>query len=910
LATNYDVVKKTLDAAKANKKVKASQLVNSNPEQAALISKLIRPVIDKGISIRDKNTRLPSLNRSELENISEATKARVRDNEAIIQLFPDIELAILIIVSSILSPKDMISYELTYKTTEEVFTNDLNMKLIDIVKDHFTNYYNLEDNLHEILRDSLFTTGSYISAILPESAIDEIINNNVTLSRESISSVIDKNDNPVCLGILGPRERSNGLKPGLSLENYLRKEYNTQYELFPVITEKLNGVSRVVYSLEDLVQVTDNPQFLKMPQVLEANRKSKIKSIFGAQKEKKLTPDELAQLVYKKPRHDPENTILMPTSNNTKRKSIGRPLILKLPSESVIPVFVPGDPTHHIGYFVLIDGDGNPVTLDTDMKYIGDPTMQFNLGTNEALSSVLINRAKQNLLASDYNPQISELTTIYADIIENDLMERLANGIYGSNVQLSRNEDIYRIMLARALANKFTRLIYIPMELVTYFAFKFHSNGVGKSLLDDIKILTSLRAILLFAKTMAEVKQSISLTRVDITLDEHDPDPEKTIEVAQDQISKIRQQYFPLGINSPVDLVDWLQRAGLFFTFQGHPDIPNTRFEWNPEKFDVTEPNSDLMDDLKKQTFEHFGLPPEVVDNGFSPDFATTITNNNILMSKRILMWQKIFCTDLSDYARKIVKQDGIFLTDLRDALINNKGLLEESLTDEDKEAYKLDEQKFYDDILERFIEMLEVELPKPNATSLANKLEAFNNYTDSLDKALESWVNTDIFSAESIGDFSGYIDAIRNVIRSYYLRSWMSENGFMSELADLIAKDEDGKPLCNIYEINAEHAKNMLQSFFKYYKALQATKVAANLDVKKLDLEGGDSVSSSSDSGSSDSGSGSDEGGFGGEMGDMGMDLDMGGDFDMGGGEEGGAEEGGGEETETDTETTEASES
>jgi len=69
------------------------------------------------------------------------------------------------------------------------------------------------------------------------------------------------------------------------------------------------------------------------------------------------------------------------------RKSIGKPMLMKLPTESTIPVFIPGDPSNHIGYFVMLDGNGKPLELDlteTDEQYLYNffetsENTQFNL---------------------------------------------------------------------------------------------------------------------------------------------------------------------------------------------------------------------------------------------------------------------------------------------------------------------------------------------------------------------------------------------------------------------------------------------------------------------------------------------------------------------------------------------------
>lgn len=54
--------------------------------------------------------------------------------------------------------------------------------------------------------------------------------------------------------------------------------------------------------------------------------------------------------VKRKQKYEQISSLKIPDQLN--RKSIGSPLEIKLPPESVIPVFVPGFPEKHIGYFL------------------------------------------------------------------------------------------------------------------------------------------------------------------------------------------------------------------------------------------------------------------------------------------------------------------------------------------------------------------------------------------------------------------------------------------------------------------------------------------------------------------------------------------------------------------------------
>lgn len=890
---NQESLKKVIGLVNTGKAYPALQLVQSNPDTAALVSKLVKPREKADFDLKQGNS-YHALNQGQILAISESTSNRSRDNENIIKLFPDIELAVQILVSSVLSPKDMVNSEIIYKAKEPILPSELILKLNTVSAAHLEGYYGVQDEMQEMLRDTLFNTGSYIKAVLPESIVDEIINQNRAISTEAISEIIRPDTKAVeNLGFLGNPGKG---EPRTALEAFFSSGSRAGYD--PKLKVTQDSVSIGVEKFE----IVDNFKLLKLPRLLQKQNRQKVNglvrsdiaksrqlSMESMQREKKLTPNELSTVMYKNPQSASQTFLVVPSKSSAKRKNIGRPLVLRLPSESVIPVYVPGDESKHIGYFVLVDYDGNPVSRKNQQETREGLQSLMNAqsqGQNQSLSSLLINKAKKNLGNNDAVPTLDQITRVYASIVETDLMERLSNGIYGSNVKVSENEEIYRIMLSRALASKYTRLVYVPAELTTYFAFKYFDNGVGKSYLDDIKNLTSLRAILLFAKVMAITKSAINLTHVNMTLDPNDPDPQKTIEIAQHEIVKMRQQYFPLGINSPVDLVDWIQRAGMEFSFEGHPGLPQTKFDFESKNIQHQVPDSELDELLRKQTYMAFGLSPETVDNGFNSEFATTVVSNNILLSKRVIQLQQTFTGQLTDYAQKLLGNDAVYREELKELMKENIGLLEKSLTEDEKALRAENEDQFLEDMIDRYLENFQLDLPRPDITSVQTQNQAFSDYSDALDKVLDAWISSEIVTSDIAGEISSNMDSIKSIVKSYYLRRWMSENGYMPELNDIVTSDEDGKATLDIYDVNKNHLEGLIRSAEKFIKSMQPVKTAADTDLENLGVQPGSSSPVPDDTG----GGGDDLGGFGGDdLGGLGGGDDLGGGGDGLAGGEGG---------------------
>lgn len=919
-----NAIRKTIELANSGRKVAAATMVRQDPDTAALISKMVQPQLPPTYDHQGQRApTAPQINA--FKNVSQHTAQNIGDAETVMQIQPDMKLAREILVSSIQSPKDLMTTALTYGGPEGLMAPHLLAAMVARSQLHFEEDYKIEPLIGDILEDSLFNTGSYAVAVIPENSIDDAINSPRHMSMESFADHIDPRTGMIKnLGILGdPVKKKATLArsgPGLSLESFSDPQIDPSdgRVTFEGIMEKPHD--------DTYLHVTDNPHVLKIPQINQKIRENQVTGMLGIQNNlvalesamtqamrkegmSPLTDRELTALVYKDNQYGHQPITSLKTQEQLARRTVGNPLILHLPSEAVIPVFIPGTPDEQIGFFVLIDADGNPVSRTSNTDYYQELTSRLN--SNGSFPSAMLTKVRSmmsgfpsvNANATDYSVRY------YQEIVEADLLARLRNGRATNGVQLATNQEVYRIMLSRVLAKKYTQLLFIPVELMTYFAFDYTPDGVGQSLLDDMKVLNSLRAMLTFANVMAGIKNSIGRTNVALTLDPEDPDPKKTIELATHEIVRSRQQYFPLGMNSPTDLVDWLQRSGFEFTWEGHPGVPALKIDFTEKHSEYVKPDTDLVENLDKKAIMATGLSPDNIDAAFHAEFATSIVQNNILLSKRVVKYQVKFEPQLADHARKVMMTSERLLTDLRkilsdnfDQLIVDKHDLKDSenqaqavqaqaennshkefleaankavanqqgepnavpttpvgnveaptegtpyaaatgeggapvvkvkpVEGEGKESVEVSEHKkrfIVETILMQFIRGFTIKLPRPNSVSLENQMNAMKAYTDALDAALEAWISTEFFTSALVGTISEDVDAIKKSVRAYFLRKWMAENGFMTELSQLTAADKDGKPMIDVFGEHKSHIEGLVRSFTEDMVKLTVVKNASD---------------------------------------------------------------------------------
>ena len=832
-----ETFKEIVKAVNSNKTYPALKLLKNNAQNAAVISKLVEDQNSTTLNM-DSDWVSQNVNTANIKYLAHQIVDSKRSSENLLELFPDMEISIQILITSILSPKDMTSTDLLYKIEDSFLSSEITGGILNIIKDNVEKTYNLVDQLPTILKEVLFDAGSYSLAVIPENSLDELINNNQFITQEHLKdSLIYKNEiKPI--GILGNPDKNKKVETGLTLEafqNYERLPYQ-DYQFNASGNRSTVKKEDELIDLLSFIKVTDNFHALKLPKLIEKNSKAQLKHQIA--REANLAdfglsnvPDpEIENVLYKRIFNTTQPFAAIKTAEAANRNPVGRPLVLNLPAESVLPIFTPGNKKDHIGYFVMIDSDGHPLNRNSlDMTNIdnlnGTTFMNANMNSPD-LSNFIVNKTAYNLNGSAMSGLNSrELMAVFTNIIENDLISRLKNGVYKTEFEVGRVDEIYKLMLFRAFAGQQTQLVFIPAEIMTYFAYKYHESGIGKSLMEDVKVLNSLRSMTLFARVMASVRNSIGVTEVNLQLDELDPDPQKTIEMVMHEIMKTRQQFFPLGINSPSDLAEWVQRSGFQFTFENHPKIPNMKLDFDQKGYTNVKPDEELDEELKRRSILAFGLSPETVDSGFNAEFATTVVSNNILLSKRVNQIQKQIMPFVTKYVKQLVLNDMVIYNQVVGILDSNEKTILKNMEDDEKKLYKENKYAFFNLIINKLLEKLEVSLPSANTTTLDTQMVALQQYMDALDKSLDAWISTEAITSNLMGEIADDVDALKAVIKSYYIRKWMTENNVLPELNDLTLTDEDGNPKIDLFEIQKDHIEGLMKSASKFIKSLSKVK-------------------------------------------------------------------------------------
>jgi len=847
-----------------------------NPLAEAMASKLVQSALPNASSNDGKLGQVqPPM--ALVTGVTSRTASNVNDATNMRQVLPDMELASQVLVSSIISPNDMMSTELNFTSTADELAELLPV-LLEIPKKYFKETYKIEDQLANILDLCLFKQGAYPLAILPEAAIDEIINSDKVISTESLTNVMSedfKNDGqPKSWGFLGAST--------VTWDKGIPSHRTTSFESLTKSFDPTADVGTKMGCLD--VHVTDNLSVLKIPfvqdkmvnqrlaarmNVRDMAMESVATSLNTKSPDGKKTPEmieqerrELRAKLYRPRNFKYTPIVAVKSLSQLDKETVGHPMIMTLPAESVIPVHVPGSPEEHIGYFIAVDRHGNPIKVNQSQDFFAE--MNYNINVAKEMSSQLLAQTRRaaegKQMANDM--MLEETQRMFNEVAEAELTSRLINGIYGDNVKVSNAPMLYRVMLARMLQRQMTQLIYVPVSLMTYIAFDYNDFGVGKSLLEETKILGSIRAILLFSNTMAAIKNSVQHVNIGIEFDPNDPDPSRTLETAMHEYMKTRVTQFPIGSTNPLDITSFIQNAGIQIQTSGHPAMPETKFNVEERSTNHAKVDTELSEELKKRHLQSLGIAPETVDLSMNVDFATSVVSSNILLAKRAMLYQDKLCSFLEDFIRKYI--------------INSSSLLERIVKTIDANREKVASLEKYKDLdtmrlAAFFIESIKVMLPRPDMSQIEMQSAAFDNFNKLLDATLPAFVSSDLFDTSLMGEVGNSLDKAIAATKAAFQRQWLQDNNVMPQLFKLVTADAADNDAFDLMRTTKTLQDGLANSLLKFMKVEMVAAAKRDKELQKVKDATGVEPGGGSSGGDDSGGSGTDDGGGGDDSFDFG---------------------------------------
>ena len=691
----------------------------------------------------------------------------------VMDLFPDINLSIEIMTSLITAPNDMQITNLKYGFDNFSLPLDIQANVFDVIREHIDKEYKIKGKVDTIVRESLFTKGSYVELNIPSSNVldllKEVKTNRIT---KGIESIVDKRISHNDLISSGTMRKGN-----LTI---------TSDPLVACKSDVLKYGSKV--ALENKIYKTTLSEN-KLTAALEASFKKE------------------------------ERILKLDGSTVTADK----PIIKKIDSSKVIPVASKDNPKEHFGYFIVLDKHGNVLSDNNDD--VNEENSSYSKKGNTVQG--IVGRARE-LIKSRHGktPVINNIDDVKNILLLEDLKDYLERSEFSSfvNTNVEIDDRLMNNILDYILNKVDVNILFIPEELVSYYAVNYRENGTGISLVEKVSTLISIRAIIMFTNILSFVKSSIVTTEVNTTLDPDDVNYRKSAEIIMEQVMQNRQVNLPIGIMKVDDLVDWIHKLGFSFNFK-HPMLPDIDVEINEKSHEINPIDNELLSIIDKHIITTFYLTPEMVDNGYSPDFATTILANNLLLSKRVVMLQNIYNPQLTKDIRKKLKLDGRIKNKLIKVFTSNMSVIKRHMKrvnpDIDPEDLKnAKDEDIVDWIITNTIDNLTISLPEPEATEDTNEKDIIENYSDMLNSTVDKIFSTDLIPSELSGELGDNLDNIKDIIKVILIRDFMNKHNIMPELNKILTLDEDGKPVINVLDQYNAYLESISKIILPFMKA------------------------------------------------------------------------------------------
>lgn len=849
------------------------------PVSTAVVSKLITTRDEVESQNRSSDKLKDSI--PEIVRISDNIFNKIKQNGDLLQLFPDIELCTKIVISSVLCPNDMATTSLSvHQPVDLNITDSIKEKINTIIEDYINENYKIESKLYDIIKESLFEKGACVYAVIPEASLDDMVNKR-SESESTLSNLYSKNN--LSNEGLGKNDliTSRYIPKGFS-DKVIKLIEETGNKLFSNMAKKIpeNDKSTLYVSSESIMfgnktnkQIINIPlpvitddytiiksrdksienYFISRENSMREEKNTENKKYIGSNYENEETDDisEIFKILDEVP-DDNDALVVIKDSKSASRRSVGKPLLIKLPTESVVPIHAPGEEDKHIGYFVVLDEYGVPIDISKDNNNTNiNPYQVINGSTSyvEQETDYLNNRTNNILKGTNIpDQQFEDNDKIYGYLVKEMIKDKILNSGFANLADVNEDINLYQMMFHRALRNMKTQIVFLPATLVQYFAFDYRNNGTGKSELEKMSLLFSIRGTLFISTILAELKNSISTTNIDLELDSLDKYPQETLDKLVQTFINNREPSCGFGLNNINDIYSWIVEHQYKVNVNAD-GLPAMKVSADDTSRSVQTPDSDFLDKLAEMQYLQLGVTPEMVNRGQDVEFATTIVNNHLLLGKESRAKQLKVNSMVTRFYSIILKNDFTLRRRITNLLLKNKKRILDSFSNatsvfdpntntwSKKKSFTLDDNEFLkviEYIIKKYEKGMTVELPEIIYKDAKTQFETLTAKFDEVDTIVDQLFDSSVLETVFGPNKSELGTEIQTVLKAYLKKKITIENGFYPEITDMfIEKKQYGldDSRINIFNSNIEDYKNLALQLVDSYE--NKDKIIKSLDTQ-----------------------------------------------------------------------------
>ena len=684
-------------------------------------------------------------------------------------LAPEIDQARILVSSSIMSPNDLQDGRFIFKFDNiPALTADQSLltKVTDLFDQYFNDTLQLGIKSYDWIGEAMYSSGSKCILILPEAS-------HIDLRSRTNKAKSGFFDGEIALESFQAYERASNeymfSKKENSWNDYLKNvnQKSTLKSLIPSMesfgvkvptsfrsagTRKtasdssygnnyVSGLEEMIVNLKtklsegDSIRITEDSSVIHF---FKDNADKKKKDIFNTLLEKYGTDENPIQ-----------EDIAFLKANPEKIPHVGHPAIIELPSESVIPIIVPGAPSEHLGYFVLLDGNGIPLTIES--SGMGNDSTECQSGSpNAAFEAMFGSNCCNSKYFSYENPKENAGSMIFSNLLEGYVRSRI-KGIYGrDDLQLSRFNALATVLFYRLLEAKKSTMVFVPSQLLHYFAFDYDkTTGTGVSKTSEIQFLLSLRTTLMMANVVAMVNDAVEHKKVEFGIDEKNANIEGVMElIANIFIEKNKLN----GSVDPSEIMRDMYSNSLTIVPKNIPGLSDLNVEVQSSSGSSSRVDDALLEQLSNLLVSHLDVPPAALNQMSEPEFARSLVTYNLFFAKKVSRYQRIWCSLMNEFIRSYINFDPKFKYALAKKLqANVKNEKYEDLPSKTKKMkdYNPNQYSSKSSLVKDIVEGFTVNLASPNIVVDKTQFEEIRAFMDNTDQLANMYFNSESVPSE-----------------------------------------------------------------------------------------------------------------------------------------------------------------
>lgn len=637
-----------------------------------------------------------------------------QENARIIRMSTEVSRAISLMVSSIVSPNDLRKGNIKHTVTHKRITAEQKSRIEAVLEEFYEERFELSTVAERWIHEALYSVGAKIVLTIPMGSIERELLSKESISLEALDTAVSANGEKSLFG----------LGTSCDLGSIATECYSTFQELAQDIPETSPvGVSSHDYTkmIQDFISNENLEIIDNTDKVRSIHRKSRVTSRKIKQKVDRFREDSKGQT--------PKQFIQL---SHTEKDQEGEPLVLEGPPESCIRIYPPGSPTKPVAYIFALDEHGNLASMDpngagSEGGFGYRESDKNNFGAIYGAFGFNNNTTRQSAISST-------ISHMYAKVVETYLSQQMDKADF-DGVEIGSNPAIYRYMFSQYLAQRQSRLLFVPADMVTYFAFNLDEHGNGISKLEDVKYAISL-------KTTADVAQSMnfaqsSMPKRHVTINSDDKNVQNNLQTMNKiRDMDIRKNSFSLNTN-PELIIGQLAAMAYSFEINGTQGFD---FKITNEARDRGNPTLDENYITNKGRDVILGLevPPAAMNQVAEGEYSRSVATTNIVFAGIIMKYQHITIKFISDFVQKYADYSKFIRQEIADILGLDKG--SDVVPEKEQGTVSADKSTDTKDyVVDEIINSIQIALPPPRVAPDTAQYETSEKITRWVDETVNA---------------------------------------------------------------------------------------------------------------------------------------------------------------------------